>query len=76
MCEKHALLEAAGDPQVWTLIVRATYALTAPASSNNNASPMCCRCFAGVSEASVLALQGPLLMKVLWLDSGEVESRL
>lgn len=30
--------------------------------------------FAGVDAENALALQVPLLMKVLWLDSGEVES--
>ncbi len=58
----------------WDLIVQPTYGLTAFASFNNNTPPLAL--FAGVSTANVLALQAPLLMKVLWLDSGEVESRL
>lgn len=57
------------------LIVQPTNAVTALARFNNNTSPQLLL-FAGVSKASVLALLGPLLMKVLWLDSGEVESRL
>ncbi|GLD75299.1 teashirt homolog 3 [Lates japonicus] len=59
----------------WDLIVRPTYGLTVLASFNNNNTPPLAL-FAGVSVANVLALQAPLLMKVLWLDSGEVESRL
>ncbi|KAK2918091.1 hypothetical protein Q8A73_004837 [Channa argus] len=58
----------------WDLIVQPSYGLTALASINNNTPPLAL--FAGVSAANVLALQALLLMKVLWLDSGEVESRL
>lgn len=58
----------------WDLIVQRTYGLTAFASFNNNTPPLAL--FAGVSAANVLALQAPLLMKVLLLNSGEVESRL
>lgn len=56
------------------LIVRPTYGLTALAGINNNTPPPAL--FAGVRAANVLALQAPLLMKVLWLDSSEFESRL
>lgn len=58
------------------LIVQLTNAVTALARFNNNNTSPQLLLSAGVSKASVLALLGPLLMKVLWLDSGEVESRL
>lgn len=64
------LTETAGERVGTQLFVRQRRA-----SFNNNAPPL--TTFAGASAANVLALQAPLLlMKVLRLDSGEVESRL
>lgn len=74
MCEKHALTEAAGELELGLNCSTDIRCVSAISSVNNGAPPPAL--FAGVMEANVLALQSLLLMKVLWLDSGVVESRL
>lgn len=70
VCEKHVHAEVRG---CWRLVFDCsadTHGLTVPASFNNNRPPpLVCRCGRGKYLSPV-----PLLMKVLWLDSGKVES--